>query len=72
VWQRPTSLQPLDRRLGVERFDETNCPQCGRGMRLVGSEVEKQKPGIIVHTYECECGEALVIEDPNNGRGSLR
>jgi len=50
----------------MEKLDELKCRRCGRVMRLVGSEAEKQKPGIIIHTYECECGDVVAIEDPNN------
>ena len=52
----------------METLDELKCPRCGRVLRLVGSENDKHKPGVIVHTYECECGEAVAIEDSNNGK----
>jgi hypothetical protein len=50
----------------METLDEMKCPRCGRVMRLVGSEQERRKPGVIIHTYECGCGEAVAIEDANN------
>ncbi len=35
-------------------------------MRLVGSEQPNDKPGVVIHTYECECGETVAVEDTEN------
>jgi hypothetical protein len=49
----------------METLDEEKCPNCGCVLRLVGSETTAQ-PGIVVHTYECECGELFAVDDTLN------